>query len=83
MLVCEVNCICQYMVINPKVMQHFEEIIEKINEGLTNQERIKKFTLLYEDWSVENGEITPTLKLRRPYLLEKHQEEIEELYKNR
>ncbi len=70
----------QYMVINPKVMQLFEQIIESINEGLTSQEKIRKFTLLYEDWSVENGEITPTLKLRRPYLLEKHQQEIEEIY---
>ena len=70
----------QYMVINPKVVKHYESIIEKINENLTSQERIRKFILLHEDWSVENGEITPTLKLRRPYLLEKHQREIEELY---
>ncbi len=72
----------QYMVINPKVVRHFEQIIESINNELTNQEKIRKFTLLYEDWSVENGEITPTLKLRRPYLLEKHLSEIEEMYKN-
>ena len=72
----------QYMVINPKVVKLFEQIVESINEGLTNQERIRKFTLLYEDWSVSNGEITPTLKLRRPYLLEKHQQDIDELYKN-
>ena len=72
----------QYMVINPKVVQHFEQIFESINEGLVNREKIRKFTLLYEDWSVENGEITPTLKLRRPYLLEKHQAEIDEMYKN-
>lgn len=72
----------QYMVINPKVVRLFEQLIESINEGLTKQEKIRKFTLLYEDWSVENGEITPTLKLRRPYLLEKHQAEIDEMYKN-
>ncbi len=72
----------QYMVINPKVEQHFKQIVEAINEGLTGQEKVRKFTLLYEDWSVENGEITPTLKLRRPFLIEKHQNEIEEMYKN-
>ena len=43
-------------------------------------EKVKKFVLLHNEWSVENGEITPTLKLKRAFILKKYQEAIEEIY---
>ena len=70
----------QYMVINPKVVQYFETKISEINELLLNTEKVRQFTLLHEDWEVETGEITPTLKLRRSYILDKHAKEITEMY---
>jgi len=70
----------QYMVINPKVVEFMNGIIEEINQNLSSPEQVRKVHLLFEEWSVENGEITPTLKLKRPFIKEKYQKEIDEIY---
>ena len=70
----------QYMVINPKVVDLMEGVIEEINEGMTNTERVRKHHLLFETWEVETEELTYTLKIRRPFILEKYKKEIEGMY---
>jgi len=70
----------QYMVINPKVLKFMEQIIVDLNAGLSNTEKVKKITLLYEPWAVETGEYTPTLKLKRGHIVEKYKTEIEKMY---
>jgi long-chain acyl-CoA synthetase len=70
----------QYMVLNPKVQKHFQKIINVANEQLNGNEHIVKFHLLFEEWSIDKGELTPTLKLRRRIIVEKHLKEIEEMY---
>ena len=70
----------QYMVINPKVVEFMESVVEEINEGMTNTERIRKHHLLFEPWEVETEELTYTLKLRRPFILEKYKKEIDAMY---
>ena len=70
----------QYMVINPKVVEFMESVIEEINEDMSNVERIRKHHLLFESWEVETEELTYTLKLRRPFILEKYKKEIEAMY---
>ena len=70
----------QFMVINPKVVEFMESVVEEINEGMTNAERIRKYHLLFEPWAVETEELTYTLKLRRPFILEKYKKEIEAMY---
>jgi long-chain acyl-CoA synthetase len=69
-----------YMVLNPKVESLFEDLVEQINQSLDSHERIQKFLLLPESWTIENGEMTPTLKLRRQVIEEKQAEAIEKLY---
>lgn len=63
-----------------KVVELFAREIEKVNKRLSHPEQIKKFALVAEQWSVEGGELTPTLKLKRRVLHEKYKELIEELY---
>jgi long-chain acyl-CoA synthetase len=70
----------QYMVLHPKVVDLYQRIIDKINEDLKHHEVIRKFHLLHEEWSVESGEYTPTLKFRRKVILEKFAKEIEKMY---
>ncbi len=70
----------QYMVINPKVVAFMEEEVAKINKGLNKTEQVKKFHLLHQEWSVENGELTPTMKIRRRIVLEHFEREINEMY---
>ena len=54
--------------------------IENINKNLTLIEKIKKFVLIYEEFTIENGMLTPTLKLKRKKILEKYKEDLEKLY---
>ncbi|ORJ60672.1 AMP-dependent synthetase [Geothermobacter hydrogeniphilus] len=68
------------LVANEKVRAVFAERIEQLNEKLPSYETIKKFVLLPRDFSVEGGELTPTLKLKRKVIYEKYRERIESLY---
>jgi long-subunit acyl-CoA synthetase (AMP-forming) len=54
--------------------------VEEVNKGLARYETIKKIALLPRELSVEAGELTPTLKLKRRVILERHQETIRALY---
>jgi len=51
-----------------------------MNERLPSYETIKKFVLLPRDFSIEGGELTPTMKLKRKVIYEKYKERIEGLY---
>ena len=55
-------------------------IIENLNKDLTIIEKIKKFILISEEFTIENGLMTPTLKLKRKKIIEKYQQELEKLY---
>ena len=54
--------------------------IDKINNDLTNIEKIKKYILAKEIFSIENGLLTPSLKLKRHKIIEKYKKELESLY---
>ena len=58
------------------------EEIEKINKNLTKIEKIKKFFVIKEKFSIENGMMTPTLKLKRYKIINIYKNNFEELYKN-
>jgi long-subunit acyl-CoA synthetase (AMP-forming) len=64
----------------PVFRAHVEKQVEAINASLARYETIKKFALLPKELSVETGELTPTLKLKRRVILERHKEAIEGLY---
>ena len=70
----------QFMVINQKVEGFMKTVVEEINENLKKEERIKNFHLLFEPWEVATGELTYTLKLKRNFILEKYEKEIEKMY---
>ena len=57
------------------------EEIEKINKNLTKIEKIKKFIVINEKFSIENGTMTPTLKLKRYKIINIYKKKFEELYK--
>ena len=60
--------------------EKFNEELEKINKNLTKIEKIKKYFVIKEKFSIENGMLTPTLKLKRKKILEKYKEDLEKLY---
>ena len=65
---------------DPKVQKLYEGIIAKVNGGLAHFETIKKVTVVPDEWSVEKGELTPSLKLKRRVIAEKYKEQIDKMY---
>ncbi len=65
---------------DPDFLAHVGREIEAINGQLASFESIKKFRVLAGSFSVESGELTPTLKLKRKVVSEKYAREIEELF---
>ena len=70
----------QYMVLHPKIIKLYQELIDEINGTMKRHEYIKHFHLLHEEWSVSSGEYTPTLKLRRKVIIDKFKKEIDKMY---
>ena len=65
---------------HPHVRAEYQVLIEQINATLANFETIKRFRLIAEEWSIESGELTPSLKLRRRVIHKKYAVEIAEFY---
>jgi len=57
-------------------------VIEKINDRLNSIEKIKKFILIHDEFTIDNGMLTPTLKLKRKVIIKNYLKQIENLYKN-
>jgi long-chain acyl-CoA synthetase len=62
------------------VYQLVDGIIRETNSTLPSYETIKKFAVLNQDFSQENGELTPTLKLKRKVVTEKNQAVLDSFY---
>jgi len=65
---------------NEAVFKLFKEIIEKYNQNFNHVEQIKRFELLPREWSIETGEMTPKLSLKRKVIMEKYKDAIERIY---
>lgn len=70
------------MIKNPKVIDKFGQEIERFNQEFGHWEQVKRIELLPKEWSIEGGELTPKLSLRRKVVLEKYSEIIEKIYRN-
>ncbi len=68
------------LVRNTGVLRRFDAIIEEANAGMGRVEQIKKFTLLKEPFTLEKGELTPTLKIKRKAVQEHYGDLIEKMY---
>jgi long-chain acyl-CoA synthetase len=65
---------------NPKVRGLYKELIESFNKFFNHVEQVKKFELLANEWTIESGELTPTLKLKRKVIMEKFRPAIDRIY---
>jgi len=64
----------------PQVHNVFKEEIKKLNKMLSNPERIGRYKLVPHVWGPETGELSPTLKLRRKYVMAKYEKDISDIY---
>ncbi|MCK5105567.1 MAG: hypothetical protein KAR17_22235, partial [Cyclobacteriaceae bacterium] len=62
------------------IRELYEEKLEKLQHSLANFEKVKKFKLLPEDFSMNLGELTPTLKIRRQIIINHFSSLIDEMY---
>jgi long-chain acyl-CoA synthetase len=70
----------QDIITNPNVITLYKEIVENSNQDFNTVEQIKKFELLPHNWTVETGELTPKLSLKRKVILERHREAVDRIY---
>ncbi len=68
------------LITNRDIRRMLEQRIEKIQAGLPGFEKVKRFTLLPREFSIETGELTNTLKLRRPIINRLYADQIEAMY---
>ena len=62
--------------------EQIKPIIENINKNLSLIEKIKKFILTYHEFTIENGMLTPTLKIKRKEIIKNYKQQLENLYLN-
>jgi long-chain acyl-CoA synthetase len=65
---------------HPAVKAEYNALIDRVNQGLANFETIKRFYLVPDEWSMESGEFTPTMKLRRRVVVARYADQIAALY---
>ena len=66
---------------HPLVLGLYKELIQSFNKFFNHVEQIKKFELIPNEWTIDTGELTPTLKLKRKVIMEKFRPAIERIYK--
>jgi long-chain acyl-CoA synthetase len=65
---------------DPRVIELYKGIVEEYNQLFNHVEQVKKFELLESEWTIDGGELTPTLKLKRKVIMEKYRDAIERIY---
>jgi long-chain acyl-CoA synthetase len=65
---------------HPKVLALYTELIESFNAAFNHVEQVKRFELLPNEWTIDSGELTPTLKLKRKIIMEKYADVIGRIY---
>jgi long-chain acyl-CoA synthetase len=68
------------LVKSPEVRQMVQGYIDELNAQLNHWETIKKFLILDKDLSIEGGDLTPSMKLKRKVVAEKFKDELDSLY---
>jgi long-chain acyl-CoA synthetase len=64
----------------PAVNAEYQALIHRVNQGLANFETIKRFYLVPDEWSMESGEFTPSMKLKRRVVVARYADKIAALY---
>lgn len=65
---------------HPRVLELYRELVESYNSYFNHVEQIKKFELLPQEWTIDTGEMTPKMSLKRKVVMEKFKAAIEHIY---
>jgi long-chain acyl-CoA synthetase len=70
----------EQMVQNPEVLDKYQREVDRYNASFGRWEQVKKFKLLTKEWSIDAGEMTPKLSLKRKVIYERNLPLIEQIY---
>ncbi len=68
------------LLIHPKVLALYRDLIDNFNKYFNQVEQVKKFELLANEWTIDTGELTPKLSLKRKVVMEKYRDAVERIY---
>ena len=68
------------MIQNEEVKKRYDREVKKLNEGLGEVEKVKKYVLLADEWTIANGILTPTLKVKRRRVMERYCDLIDKMF---
>jgi long-chain acyl-CoA synthetase len=68
------------LVAEPRVVELYGEVVDKVNGTLANFETMKRFRIVPDEWAIESGEMTPSMKLKRRVITERYASLIADLY---
>jgi len=68
------------LVANPRVQDLYDTVVEGINQNLARFEKLKRVMLVEDEFSIANGALTPTMKLRRRVIEDRYKKQIDDLY---
>jgi long-chain acyl-CoA synthetase len=68
------------LVADSRVVAHYAEIVREVNGSLANFESLKRFRVVADEWSLDGGELTPSMKLKRRVITERYAALIDALY---
>jgi long-chain acyl-CoA synthetase len=68
------------MINDPRVQDLYRNEVENFNKQFNHVEQVKKFELLPNEWSIETGEMTPKLSLKRKVIMEKYKDTVTRIY---
>lgn len=68
------------LVSKPEIKELYDNEINKFNEGFGQWEKVKRFEIIPDEWTIDGGEMTPTLKLKRKPILAKYAHYIDKIY---
>ncbi len=66
----------------PEVIEKYQREIDRLNERFGQWERVKKFVLLPKEWTIDAGELTPKLSLKRKAIMQRYEKEVESIYQS-
>ena len=68
------------LILNPQINEMYKDLVESFNKYFNHVEQVKKFELLPDEWSIDTGELTPKMSLKRKVVLEKYRDSVERIY---
>ena len=75
------NYLVALIVVDKEIKKEtIQPVLERINKSLTLIEKVKKFILIHEEFTIINGMLTPTLKLKRKEIIKNYKQQLENLY---